>query len=242
MNEILQSHIPYDTSPRALPGIQPLEMADWLIVDDAYAGQMARRMALMAQDAAAVCAMDAGAKPAAQELLEMVLAQLSARHDFTVTATTVHCPDGRVVGVDANCPLETLNQLVQEDFCILDKQLDEHVLVAALLCFPASWLLSEKFMRPLSAIHDPVQAYDSNIAARVQRLFDGVRPGRPLWRFNALWYADPDLHQPRSMHSQRPDHGATQGRYFRSERQSVLRLPQTGSVVFSIHTFVTLGG
>jgi len=72
----------------------------------------------------------------------------------------------------------------------------------------------------------------------VQRLFNGVQPGRPLWRFNALWYDDPTLHQPRSIHARRDHPKDGKGDFLRSERQCILRLPQTNAVVFSIHTHV----
>lgn len=127
---------------------------------------------------------------------------------------------------------------MQEDLCILHKSGDEHVLTGAVLCFPASWMLAEKFMAPLIGIHAPVQGYDAGIAARVQRMFDGVQAGRPLWRFNALWYDDPALHQPRSAHARREETEAETGSFLRSERQCILRLPQSRAVVFSIHTFV----
>ena len=127
---------------------------------------------------------------------------------------------------------------MQEDLCILQKCGDEHVLTGAVLCFPASWTLSEKFMRPLIGIHDPVAEYDARLATRVQRLFDGVQVGRPLWRFNALWYSDPALHQPRSSSARREAHSAEEGAYLRSERQCILRLPRTNAVIFSIHSFV----
>jgi hypothetical protein len=128
--------------------------------------------------------------------------------------------------------------LVQEDICILQKRGEEHVLTGAILCFPASWRLSEKFMRPLIDIHLPVDRYDENVARRVQRLFDGIQPGRPLWRYNALWYEDAELYQPRS--AQEPRHIKDPGTapYLRSERQTLLRLPQTQAVIFSIHTYV----
>ena len=123
----------------------------------------------------------------------------------------------------------------QEDFCILQRQGDEHVLTAALLCFPSAWTLSEKIGRPLTSIHIPVPSYDAGIAARVQRLFDGVQPGRPVWRANHLRYDYPDLYQPHTEANPRPV-GNPHSPYERSERQTVLRLPGTGAVVFSIHT------
>lgn len=131
---------------------------------------------------------------------------------------------------------------MQEDFCLLSKSGDEHVLDAAVLCFPASWRLAEKIGRPLSAVHDPVAEYDAGLARRVQRLFDGVQAGRPLWRFNVLYYDDPALFQPRSAQMPRPLSHARTAPFIRSERQCILRLPRTRAVVFSIHTYVIATG
>lgn len=149
------------------------------------------------------------------------------------------CPDGRKPVIDRTAPLLTLGRLVQEDFCILHRAEGEaeHRLAGAVLCFPASWTLSEKIGRPVEAIHGPVAAYDAVLARRVRRLFDGLRPGRPLARCNALFYEDPALFQPRPEASQRPPAGPGAA-YFRSERQCLLRLPVTGAVIFSIHTIL----
>ena len=128
-------------------------------------------------------------------------------------------------------------RLVQEDLCLMQPVGAEHVLTGAVLCFPASWTLAEKLGRPLSGIHTPVAVYDAGMAARVQRLFDLIRPERPMWRQNALVYADPDLHQPRPEAAPRREK-ATQGRYLRSEKQCLLRVPSSDAVAFTIHTYV----
>lgn len=240
MIRILQKTIPYDvTDQRRLPGIQPLAPENWLIRDDAFAGQMARRDQLLSERRSDVRAMDESARPAALELLDLVL-ERAYPGAGTATGDRVRRPDGVEVEIARDDPMGTLGRLVQEDFCILQKPegVAEHVLTAAVLCFPASWTLSEKFMQPLLRIHVPVPEYDANIAARVQRLFDGVQPGRPLWRFNALWYDDPELFQPRREADKRPHRRAEAVGYLRSERQSLLRLPQSRAVVFAIHTFV----
>ncbi len=229
---ILQNDIPEaQKGTSKLPGIAPCAPTDWLRVDEAYAAQMAYRTQLLSErrDAVLYCAEDAVA--AAQEVLEEALAVVPVL-GFKVRSGAVTCPDGREIVIDRDQPLLTLGHLVQEDICILQKHGDQHVLTAAVLCFPANWRLSKKAGRPLTDIHIPVPEYDDNIARRVQRLFDGVQVGRPLWRFNKLIYADPDLHQPR-----KKDDGGV-GDYIRTERQCVVRMPQTGAVVFSIHTYV----
>ena len=234
---ILQQRLPYDvTAPPRLPGVAPFQMADWLHVDDAYAGQMARREALLAERRADVLALDPAARPAAEELLEMVLAHLPA--GFALSGEEVRCPDGRRAVLDRGDPLGTCGRLVQEDLCLMQARGGVHVLTGAVLCFPASWTLSEKVLRPLVGIHAPVKDYDDGLARRVQRLFDGIQVGRPLWRFNALYYDDPELFQPRSENDRRAAPNQTTAAYMRSERQCLLRLPESRAVVFSIHTYV----
>ncbi len=133
----------------------------------------------------------------------------------------------------------TLARLVQEDLCLMQRRGDEHVLAGAALCFPASWTLTEKLGRPMVSIHLPVEEYDATLARRVQRLLDGVRDGAPLWRSNALWYDDPALYQPRAENAPRPETPvAASFGYLRSERQCLVRLPQSNAVAFSIHTYV----
>ncbi len=234
MSVILQQDISYDPlAPNPLPGIKPASMDTWLHRDDAFAAQMAHRAQLLADRRAEVLAMDPQALTPAQELLNLVI-----DHAYPGADQRVVRPDGVTVEIDRANPLDTLCNLVQEDLCILQKTGDEHVLTGAVLCFPASWRLSEKFMRPLIGIHDRVDPYDANIARRVQRLFDGIQPGRPLWRFNALWYHDAELFQPRSVEDPREIRDRGRAHYLRSERQTLLRLPQTRAVIFSIHTYV----
>ena len=234
MTTPLQKTLPYDpVAQRALPGIQPLPPDEWLIIDEAYAGQMALRDALLADHRDKVLALDDSAREAALEMLDMVLERAYPGAGDSVTR-----PDGVTVPINRDDPLGTIGRLIQEDVNILQKQGDEHVLTGGVMCFPASWTLSEKFMRPMVRIHKPVTDYDENIAKRVQRLFDGIRPGKPLWRFNVLGYHDPALHQPRTEDAPRNKKSTQPAGYLRSERQVMMRLPRTGAVAFIIHTYV----
>jgi len=236
---ILQSRLretPWDSPATSrLPGTGPVAPGDWLRLDDAYSEQMALRDRLIADRPGAVHALDETAMPAAQDLLTSVLGVLHDRPDFSVTETQLTRPDGQAIAIDTTRPLLTLGRLVQPDFCILQKRGDEHILSGAILCFPASWSLDEKFMRPLTTIHDPVSSYTGDVARRVQRLFDAVRTERPIWRANLLLYDDFALFQPRRTTDRRQQAGA---RYVRSERQCISRLPRTDAMVFAIHTTV----
>lgn len=240
MAGIFQTKLPFD--PFAVthkPGIRALDPSDWLMVDEAYTAQMTERLRLLAEQPENVIATSEIANPAAAELLSEVLEHLLRDHvGFTKTGAVLTCPDGRDVSLEGE-PMHILGQIVQNDFAIMQKPdgSDEHILTAAVLCFPANWRLAEKYMKPLTTIHIPVKGYEGDLARRVQRLFDGVKVGHPMWRNNALWYDDPTLHQPKRSDG-RDTSTLESGRYMRSERQTIYRLPLTQAVVFGIHTFM----
>jgi hypothetical protein len=211
--------------------MRPVE-GSWIVVDDAYAAQMAERGRLWRRRRAAVEAVLPEGEAALAELLEVVLAALP--EGFARDGADVITPDGRRVP-PGGAPFEVLNGLVQEDLLLLEKRGDEHVLVAGLLCFPAHWTLAEKIGRPLVRIHAPVADYDADVARRVQRLFDRVPAGRAMWRANVLGYADAVLHSPRREGAGGDDRPV---RFIRSERQTILRLPRTGAVLFAVHSWV----
>ena len=236
---ILQNALPEgqaEVAAARLPAVRPVD-GPWLRMDEAYGTQMALRRRLLEQHEREVYAQERAGLTAARSYLGAALEALP--EGFEVQGGGVVCPDGVRVTLDWDAPLWTVGNLLQQDVCILEKSEAEHVMTGAVLCFPASWTLAQKIGRPLVGIHDPVAEYDAAIAARVQRLFDGVQPDKPVWRANLLRYSDPALHQPRLEYDPRPV-GQAGASYIRSERQTILRLPVEGAVAFTIHTWVVV--
>jgi hypothetical protein len=230
--EICQTALPIkpwmQAKTRRLPGIQPVAKGEWLIRDDAFAAQMAYRDQLIATRRAEVFKATPESLPLQEELLETMLAELDEAH------RKGRRPDGVQVPL-TGAPLLIAARLVQEDLLIMDMA-EEPRLVAGVLCFPASWSLAEKFGGGLAAIHGPVKDYTDEMATRVRRMFEAIRPEQPLWRANFLRYAEADLHQPRRHGAARP--APISGGFVRVERQTLRKLPRTGAVVFGIHTYV----
>ena len=235
LNEKLPLHPWLDPRTVRLPGIQPITDDSWIGVCDAYGAQMAERDRLIADCPELVHALPNAAMPAALELYDRVLDKLRGIAGFEVGANAVRRPDGVRVVLNRAAPLLTLGRLVQEDLCLMQRVGDEHALTAAVLCFPASWTLAEKLGRSMLGIHIPVATYTEDLARRVQRLFDAIRPEQPLWRMNFHIYENPALFHPQRETDRHPT--ARQGAYVRAERQCLLRLPQTEAVLFSIHTY-----
>lgn len=240
MEHVLQDRLPFapwsDPRTRRMPGTLPLDMADWLRVDEAYAGQMALRDRLIAEREPEVHTVLPEAEAAAAEVYAMILPRLAGL-GFSLSGDVAVRPDGVTVPLDAERPLRTLGRLLQEDVCLMQPDgAGEHMLTGAILCFPAGWRLDEKLGRPLMRMHGPVKKYTEDVGRRVQRLMDAIRPESPMWRANAhhsrapLFNPLPEDH-PKDMAEQVMP-------WIRSERQCLLRLPQTGAVVFTIHTYV----
>ncbi|MEO1775368.1 MAG: DUF3445 domain-containing protein [Pseudomonadota bacterium] len=216
------------------PGLMPLAPEDWIILHDDLAVQLAIRDALIAETPDTVLALSEAGRAAAMELWPLFLAHLATRHGYDVTDPAVTRPDGVTVPLDPDRPMETLGRLVADDLCLLVPDNGAYRLEGAALCFPSRWSLAEKMGKALVAIHDPVPDYDEVLARRVQRVFDALKPGRPLWRINWLMHTDPALHQPPAQ-----GHRVTGDFFLRTERQTLTRLPQTGAVVFGIKTSIT---
>jgi hypothetical protein len=228
-------YAPYaDPRQSRKPGLAPLDPAAWIEVDEHFAEQMAYRERLIAERRGVVFAETEGSTAAQDELLAMLLANLKMRSDFEVGAA-VRRPDGVLVEAGDEPSVLTAGRLTQEDFCILEKGDDEYVLTAAILCFPSRWSLAEKIGRPLTAIHGPVPDYTDDLAKRVNRVFEGVKVGLPLWRANWTIHDHAELHQPSG--DWRWEQGGD-ALVIRVERQTFVRLPETQAVVFGIRTFI----
>ncbi|MBN2741178.1 MAG: DUF3445 domain-containing protein [Rhodobacteraceae bacterium] len=241
MEPILQTSLSFarwvDARTRGLPGVVPFALENWLEVDSAYGAQMALRERLLSETPDEVHALAPCAQAAAVELYEMIVALLPEL-GFDLQSDVAICPDGRVVRLERDQPLMTLGRLVQEDLCLLQSDPEatgqgEHVLTGAVLCFPSGWRLREKFMRAMMRIHEPIEVYTDDLGRRVQRLMDGVQPGRGLMRGTAS-HSDAFLADPRSEYHY--THGSIASQFIRVERQGLVRLPKTRAVAFSIHT------
>lgn len=238
---VLQKALPHapwmDPPAWRLPGVQPLDPATWLEMDDAFDAQMAVRERLITERPDEVHALLPEARSAAEECLGAVLDFLAGLPGYAVDAASVRRPDGVRVKIERDEPLITLGRIIQEDICLMIPGDGEHVLGGAILCFPAFWTLFQKIGRPLVRIHKTVAKYDDDVGRRVQRLFDAIRVGQPMWRANAHLQDSPELFTPRLENSPHPPKSAAPP-YLRSERQTLVRLPKTGAVVFGIHTWM----
>lgn len=123
---------------------------------------------------------------------------------------------------------------VQDDFCLLQPSPSGYRLTAASLCAASFWRLEDKLGLPLVGIHTPVPGFKTHLADRVERVFEHIKADSPLWRANWSVVSSNALNQRKPARSP----GAADALFLRVERQSLLRLPQSGAVVFSIRVYL----
>jgi hypothetical protein len=234
-------YLPHCTRPELLAmGLSPLDDGNWVEVDTSLGRFHAHKQALAAADMAAVYRWLPGSLPAQEELAEQLLHHLLEAHGdaYRRDEEAVHCTAAgfSVPWPPATAdPLWSLSLLVAEDLVIMQRGDDGYRLTAASLCSPSHWRLAEKLGRPLREIHDPIPGIHEDLSPRIDRFFDHLRPEHPVQRFNWTLQADPGL-----FHDGRAGASAEAGAplHYRVERQTLVRLPRTGAVVFTIRVFL----
>jgi dimethylamine monooxygenase subunit A len=141
-------------------------------------------------------------------------------------------------------PLDWLGRQVQEDLLLLDGTREGLPLIAGQLCFPAGWCLADKLGHPLLDIHTPVPDFGERLGSATLRLARGLKPGRPVTRVNWGISVTPQLDLapwtlPSWQHLREEVTSLNAGQrcFLRLERQTLSVLPQTGTLLFTLHTY-----
>ena len=237
---------PYDGSSRLFQiGLRPLDPAEWIDVDGTLAAQLAEKNRVLETHPAETFAAEPGTEDAQRELLNLLADHLPHRFP-EVYRRDGDCiairPSGDKIDLGADLPpLLTAARLVAEDLVILRKGEAGWRLVAAALAFPSSWVLAEKFGRPMHEIHGPVPGFGAGTrsAQLIERMFDNMRAETPMIRWNWSLYGDDRLYHPEVSGPDIRRFGADMANIFlRVERQTLRRLPLGGDIVFTIRIHV----
>lgn len=234
-------HTPYDGSKQPFTvGLEPIEPSRWLEPDSHLVAHLKRKVDLLDRSRDRVFRAEAGTGAAQAEVLELVLQDLREHRGAThaVSGDEVRIAGGPVIRLNRTTPLETASRLVQEDLVLMRESPDGYRLAAASLCFPSSWSLAEKFGKSMRVIHDNVPGFnDGRMGMVVGRLFQNLKPGQLVARYNWSVYGDAELHHPeaRQLETQvDPEKGALAHLFIRVERQTLRRMPHSGDILFTI--------
>ena len=239
------SDLPFLDAPEVLSmGLKALDLRDWIEVDDQFAAQLAERRRLLRDRREDVLATLPGSEAGQREVLDLLLDHLPARFP-EIYRRSPGAIENLVTGERFPIPesekIELAGRLVQEDLCLMSAGEDGYRLVAGVLCFPAHWRLLDKLGRALGPIHEPVPGFARRLGRPVDRFFASIRPERPVWRANWSLVDTPELFlipEHRGQPAPVTADDAGERLWLRVERQTLRRLPSSGDVLFTIHTYV----
>lgn len=238
-------YAPYsDGVHRMAMGLMALSYDDWLEVDEFFAEHVAEKSRLLTEHYDEVFQAVAGSEAGQREVLDAVLEHMTSHHPGLIAS------DGETVELKTigerhrlsdyvAAPMDLAGRLAQEDLCLMAPGEAGYELVAASLCFPTRWRLSDKIGRPMLAIHGPVPDYAKRLGKPVDRFLDHLKADKPVMRVNWAILDDPALFQPGGHYK----HGggehvtaenAGEKLYIRVERQTLRRMEPSGNILFTI--------
>jgi dimethylamine monooxygenase subunit A len=242
-------HTPYDGSSRPFTiGLKALETADFIEVDAHLQAYLDEKDRLAAEVRDQVIVSETGSEAAQEEVLVLVASHVCNAYPQTYrrdgTAVTI-AVDGRKIDLadPAYPPIHRVARLVQEDLVLMRRGDAGWYLSAASVCFPSAWNLHEKFLRPMHEIHRPVPGFGQGTrnAGLIERMFDNVKPGVPVIRWNWSLYGDDRLFHPTSdngMKRRFGDGAEPANINLRLERQTLQKLPVSGAILFTIRIHI----
>lgn len=209
-------HTPYRAgAPRFTPALAPIDPALWL-VPDSEARVLDWKAGLLAQPDLVVRQAESAA-PAASEAALAVEAAL---------------------GAPLTGDLRAASHLISDDLVVMERVDGAWICSALTLTAPTFFSIDDVFGHDLRALHGPVPD-GARLASRIARVFDHVRDGQVLERFNWTLQAGPQRFTPdaaplRALAARADPAAALDLLHLRVERQTISRLPQTGAVLFTI--------
>jgi hypothetical protein len=146
--------------------------------------------------------------------------------------------------IGRRCPLLEAAVEIQEDVVILSGHVEAgHPIIAGVVCFPSGWTIADKIGQSIDTVHAPVPEYAEVMSGATNQLLQRLRGGRPVWRMN--WGVRPSgrLDQsPKQLEAvaesvpKLTTENVGEECFFRVERQTLSRLPETNAILFAIHT------
>lgn len=238
-------------------GLRNLNLDEWIELDNDYPrfhGEKSRRIL---ERGSRCCQTTPEAYAAANELLQELVQYLPARYPslYQRTASGIkNLWSGEELTTTvplSEDPMQLCGRLTQDDLAIMMPGPDgQYYLKAGAILLAGFWRLEDKLNMPLVEIHTSgnVPHYKEKLQVGMDNFFRRLKPGQLIARNNYVVQVGGDLpwavqsvgsedNTARGWHVAQQDPPIEQV-HLRFERQTLHRLPQTGGIVFTIHTYL----
>jgi len=210
-------------------GLRPLASEHWIALDNQFEHYARNKLELHKLNSARVYAQHSCSTDAQRELAQLLYTHLQTQHH------------GHLLSLNRQgTATHNINDLwqaslwIQDDICLLQQMNNQYCLTAASLCAPSEWNLAEKMGKPIESIHAPVPDLNARVGKQINNTFKQLRPLKHYQRFN--WSLKP-TNQLALFPGQTPD-DTVERIFLRVERQSLMRLPSTKAIAFTIRVYI----
>ncbi|KAF2495529.1 hypothetical protein BU16DRAFT_550235 [Lophium mytilinum] len=237
-------------------GLRNMHWDEWIELDNHYPKFHALKAERIAERGTKCCYTAPEVFDGAVELLEELCDYLPQRYPSLYRKTDVGL-DNLETGETFNVvqrplkedPMQMSARLVQDDLAIMFERPDgQYYLLAGAILLAGFWRLEDKLGMPLSEIHTSgdVPQYKEKLEKGMLNFFKRVQPDKATLRNNYFIQVDDELAWSSSIGGEDAEgigwftaekNKAIEHHWFRSERQSLRRLPRSGGVVFTIRTY-----
>ncbi|KAJ5676837.1 uncharacterized protein N7477_002470 [Penicillium maclennaniae] len=237
-------------------GLRSMNWDEWIELDNHYLKYHADKKKRLEERGEKCYGTAPEAMNGAIELLEELCEYLPERYPTMfqktptgITNTVTHETFNISQRPLAEDPMAIAARLVQDDLALMFERPDgEYYLLAGAILLAGFWRLSDKFGMRLSEIHTSgdVPQYREKLEKGMMNFFRRLKPEEPVVRNNYFIQVDDSLAWSHSIGPEDAEtvswntaekNKAIENHFFRSERQSLRRLPKSGAVVFTIRTY-----
>lgn len=230
-------------------GLGQIDRSEWIQYENNFVARIQEKKKLINAHGKRVLDAQEGSTAAQQELLKLVVSYLQEyKKDL------FEVKDDKIINLHDNaiykpsefaaCPLELISYLVVDDYCLLKNNGDDYKLVAASICAPTWWELSEKMGKPLTAIHAPIENLEQTIGRMIRHFLRNLSKGEFYQRSNWFLSTNPEFCVfPNQVKSVKKFSAITQDNieehlYLRTERQTFHKLNNSEHIAFGIKVYV----
>jgi alpha-1,2-mannosyltransferase len=238
-------------------GIGRLDLNDWIELDNQWTRYHQEKLSrLSTERASRLCKTAPEAKDAALETMELLSEYLVYRYpslfeyQFNNNEKHIHIKaTGEIYAIKSDDPLRYASLLIEDDLALMIEGSDgQYYLKAGSILLPGFWRLEDKFNMPLAQIHlsGDVPKFKEKLQYSMERFFQKMTPENSVVRYNYFIQTDGELAWSSSIgpedtfgvgwQNAKPN-PPVENIHFRSERQTLRRLPRTGAILFTIRPY-----